>query len=47
MDALGKGIADLDGLDPLGEAGEELVVDSRLYKDTGTSTAGLAVVPAK
>ena len=47
MDALGKGIANLDGLDPLGEAGKELVVDSRLNKDTSTRTAGLAVIPAK
>ena len=46
MDALGKGIADLDCLDPLGEAGKELVVDSRLHKDAGTSAAGLTVVPA-
>jgi len=47
VDALSKGIAGLDGLDPLNEAGKELVVDSRLHKDTGTSAAGLAVVPAE
>ena len=44
--ALGEGITDLDQLDPLGELGKEFVVDSRLNKDTGASTASLAVVPA-
>jgi len=47
VNALGKWIANLDGLDPLGEAGEEFVVDSRLNKDTGTRAASLAVIPAK
>jgi len=45
VNALGKRIANLDGLDPLSEAGKELVVDSRLNKDTSTRAAGLAVVP--
>ena len=43
VDALSKGIAGPDGLDPFNEA----VVESRLHKDMGTSAAGLAVVPAE
>ena len=42
-----KGIANLDGLDRLGELCKELVINSGLDIDTTTSAAGLAVVPAK
>lgn len=41
-----EGITDLDGLDFLGEFSKELIIDSSLNEDTGTSAAGLAVVPA-
>ena len=47
IDALDEGIANLDGLDLLGELSKELVVNSGLDIDATTSATGLAVVPAK
>ena len=41
-----EGVAELDLLRPLGELGQELVVDLRVDEDTRASAARLAVVPA-
>ena len=42
-----EGVAELDLLRPLGELGQELVVDLRVNEDTRASAASLSVVPAK
>jgi len=47
INALGKGVADLDRLDLLSELCKERVVDSGLDEDTSASAATLAVVPTR